>query len=83
MPTTTGFVQRLKVTSVYSFAYIGPNPSNTELLLVQAPSGASAEQITVTASQVEALATALATHQEVSATHGSGSSRISSLVLEQ
>ena len=83
MPTTKGLVQRLKVTSVYTFAYIGPNPSNTQLLLVRAPPGASAEQITVTASQVEVLATALVTHQEVSVTHGGTTSRITSLVLEQ
>lgn len=70
MAETTGFVQRLKLTPglVLAWAYIGPSPTDTTLLLVMQrdddPIDAAAH-----ASMAEALSGALASGKEVIATH--------------
>jgi len=70
MAETTGFVQRLKVTPglVLAWAYIGPSPTDTTLLLVMQRNDDPID-VAAHASMAEALSGALASGKEVIATH--------------
>ena len=83
MAVTQGPVQRLKLTTgaVLAWAYIGPSPTSTTLLLVmQDPSGDPAETA-FRASMAEALSGALASRQVVAATHGDHDATITMLQI--
>jgi hypothetical protein len=81
MAQTRGFVHRLKVTSpsLLAWAYIGPTPSNTELLLVMAPAGLSAADAAYRASLADALAVALSANKEIVAFHPDNSAEITAV----
>jgi hypothetical protein len=83
MAETRGFVQRLKVTSsiVMAWAYIGPSPTDTELLIVMAPAGLPAEDAATRGAIADALGAALVSQTEVVAIHGDNSAEITSLQL--
>jgi hypothetical protein len=70
MAETTGFVQRLKLTPglVLAWAYIGPSPTDTTLLLVMQRDDDPID-VAAHASMAEALSGALASGKEVIATH--------------
>lgn len=70
MAETTGFVQRLKLTPglVLAWAYIGPSPTDTTLLLVMQRNDDPID-VAAHASMAEALSGALASGKEVIATH--------------
>ena len=76
MATTTGLIQRLSIipgsgnSAAIACAWIGPSPSNTELLAVQRLSEDSAQAGDLKTSIVNALATAQVSRREVSALHG-------------
>jgi hypothetical protein len=70
MAQTTGLVQRLKLTPglVLAWAYIGPSPTDTTLLLVMQRNDDPID-VAAHASMAEALSGALASGKEVIATH--------------
>lgn len=84
MAETQGFVQRLKITSgsVLAWAYIGPSPTDTTLLLVLQETGGSAAEIAFRASMAEALSSALASGREVTVTHGDDDATITVVDIE-
>lgn len=81
MAQTRGFVHRLKVTmpSILAWAYIGPTATNTELLIIMAPAGLSAEDAAYRASMADALGVALAAQKEVVAFHANNSAEITAV----
>lgn len=81
MAQTTGQVQRLKVTPppVLAWTYIGPTPTDTELLVVLQSYSATPEDAAFNASLVDALATALVSQTQVKATHGDNDIEISAI----
>lgn len=80
MATTTGFVQRLSIfNSGLACAWIGPAPTNTTALFVSRASGDAANVGAFKNSIVDALTTAMASRETVSATHGNSDSEITSL----
>ncbi len=83
MAQTTGLVQRLKLTSpsVLAWAYVGPTPTNTELLIIMAPAGISAEDAAYRASMADALAAALVGQKQVRVTHGANSAEITAVQI--
>lgn len=80
MAQTQGLVQRLKLTSglVLAWAYIGPTPASTTLLLVMQRS-TEPEEIAAHASMAEALSGAMVSGKQVIATHGDSDSEITVL----
>jgi hypothetical protein len=68
---TQGLVQRLKLTDtlILAYAYIGPTPSDTELLIILSPTGQPPEEAAFRGALAEALSGALASRQQVIATH--------------
>jgi hypothetical protein len=84
MAETAGIVQRLHVSPGGSFAciWIGPTPTNTELLFVEHRSGEPAWTATFQSSMVDALASAVVTRREVVAIHGATSARITALRID-
>ncbi|HVL22817.1 MAG TPA: hypothetical protein VM450_01975 [Thermomicrobiales bacterium] len=83
MAQTRGFVQRLKVTNsiVMAWAYIGPSPTDTELLIVMAPANLPAEDAATRGAIADALGAALASQTEVIAFHGDNSAEITALQI--
>lgn len=82
MATTTGFIQRLTIMeSGIACAFIGPAPTNTEALWVQTASGDTASDLAWKSSIVDGLTTALASRQQVQATHGDTDSNITGVAL--
>lgn len=77
MPETTGFVQRLKLTSglVLAWAYIGPAANNTTLLIVMQRTD-DAIDVAAHAAMAEALSSALTSGKQVTATHAANSAEI-------
>lgn len=82
MATTTGLVQQLAVFSgPTACAWIGPSPTNTELLVVVTSSG-SATDVAFAGGLVDMLSSAMMHRREVVAFHGDSSSQITSLRID-
>lgn len=82
MATTTGYVQRLLIfRSGATCALIGPTPTNTAALIVQAASTDSLDVLTWKSSIVDGLTTAMATRQQVLVDHGDTDPNITRLTL--
>lgn len=71
MAQTQGLVQRLKLTDtqILAYAYIGPTPTNTELLIVRSATGLPPDEAAFRGALAEALSGALASRQQVIASH--------------
>jgi hypothetical protein len=84
MAETAGLVQKLTVLPGLSMAcaWIGPTPTNTELLFVKRDASASAASGSFENSMVDALAAAAVSRREVVAIHGDSSARITSLQID-
>ncbi|HWJ53616.1 MAG TPA: hypothetical protein VNT24_09625 [Propionibacteriaceae bacterium] len=81
MATTTGLVQQLAVFSgPTACAWIGPSPTNTELLVVT--STGSATDVAFAGGLVDMLSSAMMHRREVVAFHGDSSSQITSLRID-
>jgi hypothetical protein len=81
MAETTGLVQRLSLlSSTLTCVWIGPNPNNTEALLVT--NDGSAGDSAFAASMLEALAAASTNYRQVVAVHGDSDSKVTSLRIE-
>lgn len=81
MAETTGLVQRLSIlSSTLTCVWIGPNPSNTEALMVT--NNGSVGDSAFAASIIEALAAASTNYRQVVAVHGASDSKITSLRIE-
>jgi hypothetical protein len=78
---TQGIVQRLKLTDtlILAYAYIGPTPSNTELLIVRSATGQPPDEAAFRGALAEALSAALASRQQVIASHDDNSAEITLL----
>lgn len=81
MAQTQGFVQRLKLTDtlILAWAYIGPTASNTELLIVLSGTGQPPDEVAFRGALAEALSGALASRQQVIASHDDNSAIITLL----
>jgi hypothetical protein len=68
---TQGLVQRLKLTDtlILAWAYIGPGPTDTELLIVRSATGQPPDTAAFRGALAEALSSALASRQQVIASH--------------
>lgn len=84
MAQTQGLVQRLKLTDtlILAWAYIGPTPSDTELLIVKQATGLGPEEAAFRGALADALSTALATRQQVIAFHADNGVEITMLQVE-
>lgn len=87
MAETKGLVQKLKIipgagNSSFACAFIGPSPTNTELLLVLRENTDSAHAGSFKNSMVDALATAMVGRREVVAVHGDTDALITGLRIE-
>lgn len=80
MAQTTGLVQRLKITPglVLAWAYIGPSPNDTTLLIVMQRTDEPTD-VSGRASMAEALSGALASGKQVIATHDDNGAEITVL----
>jgi hypothetical protein len=78
---TQGLVQRLKLTDtqILAFAYIGPSPTNTELLIVESGAGQPPDEAAFRGALAEALSAALSSRQQVIASHDVNDIRITLL----
>jgi hypothetical protein len=78
---TQGLVQRLKLTDtlILAFAYIGPSPTNTELLFVRSATGQPPDEAAFRGGLAEALSAALSSRQQVIASHDPNSAEITLL----
>lgn len=83
MAQTTGLVQRLKITPprVLAWAFIGPTPTDTTLLLILQDSNPTPEDAAANASMVDALAYAQVSNREVIVTHGTNDALITMVEL--
>ena len=81
MAETQGLVQRLKLTDtqILAFAYIGPTPTNTELLIVESPTNQPPDEAAFRRALAEALSAALSSRQQVIASHDDNDIRITLL----
>jgi hypothetical protein len=81
MAETTGIVQQLTIVPGIAMAciWIGPTPTNTELLFVLREPAASAAEGAFANSMVDALTAAAVARREVVAIHGDTSARITAL----
>jgi hypothetical protein len=84
MAETAGLVQRLTVLpdAALACAWIGPSPTNTELLFVARTGSDSAQQGAFKSSIVDALMTAVASRREVVAIHGNSDAEIIGLRID-
>ena len=84
MAETAGLVQRLTVLpdSAMACAWIGPSPTNTELLFVARTSSDSTHQGAFKSSIVDALMTAVASRREVVAIRGNNDAEITGLRID-
>jgi hypothetical protein len=80
MAETTGLVQKLVVGASFSCAWIGPQPTNSELLLITSDGSASAAAFA--ASLVDTLSAAQANYRPVVAVHASNDAKITSLRID-
>ena len=83
MAQTQGLVQRLKLTDtlILAWAYIGPTPTNTELLIVRSATGQPPDEATFRGALAEALSAALASRQQVIASHDDNNVEITLLQI--
>ena len=81
MAETQGLVQRLKLTDtlILAFAYIGPTPTDTELLIVESGTGQPPDEAAFRGALAEALSAALSSRQQVIASHDDNDIRITLL----
>jgi hypothetical protein len=77
---TSGLVQKLSVGQSFSCAWIGPTPTNTELLLVT--SSGSAADAAFAGSLVDTLSAALTNYRAVVAVHGDHDAKITALRID-
>ncbi|MDP6065681.1 MAG: hypothetical protein QGG75_00265 [Alphaproteobacteria bacterium] len=84
MASVTGYVQILDISSSYVRAKVavGPTPTDTQLLMVIAGSSDSERELTMKASVIDLLSTALATRREVEVSYDS-SSRITLVEMQR
>jgi hypothetical protein len=84
MAETRGVVQRLKITpgAFRAWAYIGPSPTNTTLLLVPSGAAGDAADIAAHASMADALSAALVSRRAVKAVHGDDNATITQIEFE-
>jgi hypothetical protein len=81
MAETTGLVQRLSILSeTITCVWIGPNPNNSEALVVT--HNGSATDSAFATSVIQALAAASTNYRQVVAVHGNSDSKITSLRIE-
>jgi hypothetical protein len=77
---TTGLVQRISVGSLFTCVWVGPTPTNSELLLVTddgtASGAATAGNLT------QALVTASTNYRPVAAIHSDNSARITAVRVD-
>jgi len=78
---TQGLVQRLKLTDtqILAFAYIGPSPTDTELLIIESAVGEPPDEAAFRGALAEALSAALSSRQQVIASHDDNDIRITLL----
>lgn len=82
MTTTTGLVQRLAILNTgFACAFIGPNPTNVEALVISRVAGETASDLTWKNSMVGGLVAAIVTRQQVWVTHGDNDAEISAVML--
>ena len=81
MAETQGLVQRLKLTDtqILAFAYIGPSPTDTELLIIESAVGEPPDEAAFRGALAEALSAALSSRQQVIASHDDNDIRITLL----
>lgn len=84
MAETAGLVQKLTVIpgAAMACAWIGPTPTNTELLFVLRDSADSVDEGAFKSSIVDALMTAVASRREVVAIHGTSDAEITGLRID-
>ena len=80
MAETTGLVQRLTVGSSVSCVWIGPNPTNSTLLIVS--NNGSPADVAFAASLVHTLASAATNYRSIAAIHGNNDSTITALRVD-
>lgn len=81
MADTPGLVQRLTIlTSTTACAWIGPNATNTELLVVT--NDGTATDAAFSAELVQVLSAAATNYRPVTATHDDGNAKITSIRVE-
>lgn len=81
MAETTGLVQRLTVVSkTLTCVWIGPNPTNTEVLSVNSDS--SADGSAFAANLVQTLAAASTNYRRVAAIHGDSDAKITAVRVD-
>jgi hypothetical protein len=80
MAQTSGLVQKLTVGSAFSCAWIGPNATNTELLLIT--SDGSAADAAFAGTLVDTLSAAMTNYRAVIAFHADNSARITGLRID-
>ena len=84
MAATTGLVQRIfmdsaGVSSVEACVFIGPTPTNTEVLLLRRQASEPAHTAAFMTSMLDGLAQALASRREVVASHNDSDAYIFSV----
>lgn len=84
MATTIGLVQRLTIYPDFGAAcvWIGPTPTNTELLVVVRSQNEPADSGAFKNSMVDALAAATVSRREVAATHSDSNAEITGLHID-
>jgi hypothetical protein len=84
MAETAGLVQQMTVLPGSSLAclWLGPTPTNTELLFVQRDSSETNAEGAFENSMVDALTSAMTARREVVAVHDNNSARITSLRID-
>lgn len=81
MAETTGLVQRLSILSdTVTCAWIGPNLTNSEVLVVS--NDGTPSDTAFATSIIQALAAASANYRQVVAVHGDSDAKITSLRIE-
>lgn len=81
MATTTGLVQNLVIAATSACVLIGPTPQTTELLGISLKRRDTAAQLSFKTAMIDALAQALVSRREVTASHRDNSASIESLTL--
>jgi len=80
MAQTNGLVQKLTVGAFFSCVWIGPNVTNTELLVVT--SDGSAADAAFAGTLVDTLSAALTNYRAVVAFHDTNSAKITGVTIE-
>jgi hypothetical protein len=81
MASTTGLVQKVKLTSQLAWVYIGNTPTNNELFNVPFDSGTTANEAALLASMVDTLTSCMVRGRQVEVFHESNSSAITTIVV--